>query len=126
MAFNILLVAIGGAMGSAARYLSALAATRLFGPAFPWGTLFVNLFGSFLMGVVVEVLARRFDASNELRLLLAVGVLGGFTTFSSFTLEAAVLAERGSLALAFAYVAGSVLLGLSALFAGLALARSLA
>ena len=113
-------------MGSAARYLSALAATRLFGPAFPWGTLFVNLFGSFLMGVVVEVLARRFDASNELRLLLAVGVLGGFTTFSSFTLEAAVLAERGSLALAFAYVAGSVLLGLSALFAGLALARSLA
>ncbi|WAJ31442.1 fluoride efflux transporter CrcB [Jiella sp. R10] len=113
-------------MGSVARYLSTLAATRLFGSSFPWGTLFVNLLGSFLMGIVVEVVARRFDASNELRLLLGTGVLGGFTTFSSFTLDAAMLAERGELALAFFYVAGSVLLGLAALFAGLALARSLA
>jgi fluoride exporter len=126
VALNILLVALGGALGSAARYLVTVAATRLLGPAFPWGTVFVNLLGSFLMGVLVELIARRFGASAELQLFLATGVLGGFTTFSSFSLDAAVLAERGDLGLAFAYVAGSVLLGLAALFAGLALARSLA
>ena len=126
MTGNILLVALGGAIGSVARYLATLAAARFFGPDFPWGTLFVNLAGSFLMGVVVEVVASRFGTSNELRLFLATGVLGGFTTFSTFSLDAAVLAERGAFALAFAYVGASLLLGLGALFAGLVLARTLA
>lgn len=123
---EIMLVAFGGAVGSVMRYLVGLGATRLFGPMLPVGTLTVNVVGSFAMGVLVEVLARRFGGSSELRLLLATGLLGGFTTFSSFMLDVAVLAERGDLALAFVYLAASIGLGLGALFAGLALARLLA
>ncbi|KQT60249.1 MULTISPECIES: fluoride efflux transporter CrcB [unclassified Aureimonas] len=123
---QIALVAFGGAVGSVLRHLVGLGAARLFGPAFPAGTLAVNLAGSFAMGLLVEVLARRFGGSPDLRLLLATGLLGGFTTFSSFTLDVAALAERGELGLAFIYLAASILLGLGALFAGLALARHLA
>ncbi|KQT83545.1 fluoride efflux transporter CrcB [Aurantimonas sp. Leaf443] len=123
---DLLLVALGGAIGSGARHLTNLATLRLFGPNFPWGTVAVNLLGAFAMGIVVEVVARRFGASAELRLFVATGILGGFTTFSSFALDAAVLYERGEAMLAFLYVSGSVLGGLAALFAGLALARALA
>ncbi|MCB8836866.1 fluoride efflux transporter CrcB [Aurantimonas sp. VKM B-3413] len=122
---NVLIVAAGGGLGAAFRHLSGLAALRLLGPGFPWGTAFVNVVGSFLMGVLVEVLARRTGASTELRLFLATGFLGGFTTFSSFSLDAAVLYERGDLILAAVYVAGTLLLGIAALFAGLALVRGL-
>ena len=123
---QILLVAIGGAAGSVARHLVGVASLRLFGPAFPVGTLIVNLVGAFAMGVFVELLARRFGASTDLRLLIATGVLGGFTTFSSFALDTAVLWERGDTLSSFVYVATTLVLGLAALFLGLGLARTLA
>ena len=123
---QILLVAVGGAVGSVARHLVGVASLRLFGPAFPFGTLIVNLVGAFVMGVFVELLARRFGGSNDLRLLIATGVLGGFTTFSSFALDTAVLWERGEVISSFVYVATTLVLGLAALFLGLGLARTLA
>ncbi|MBA3446800.1 MAG: fluoride efflux transporter CrcB, partial [Pseudaminobacter sp.] len=93
---HFLLVAVGGAIGASLRHLTNLAAPRLVGAAFPWGTMAVNIFGCFAMGVVVEILARRFDgASNELRLFVATGILGGFTTFSAFSLDAVALWQRG-------------------------------
>jgi len=103
----ILLVAAGGAAGSVARYLAGLAATML-GAGFPWGTLAVNLLGSALIG-----LAAGLGASGDARLLLVTGFLGGFTTFSAFSLEAVGLAGRAPF-LAVLYVLGSVLLGLAA------------
>jgi len=123
---NLLVVAFGGAIGASARHLVNIASMRLAGAAFPWGTLVVNLFGCLAMGVLVEVLARRFDGSNELRLFLATGVLGGFTTFSAFSLEFAVLWERGAAGHALAYGVASVLGSLAAVFLGLWLAREFA
>lgn len=120
---NFLLVALGGAAGSMLRYATGLGATRLLGPGFPWGTLIVNVAGSFVIGLFVEAIARRFDASEPARLLLVTGFLGGFTTFSSFSLDAAALIERGQAGLALLYMGGSVILSLAAVFAGLALAR---
>lgn len=122
---HVLLVAIGGAVGSVCRYLAGVVALRLFGPAFPWGTLIVNLTGSFAIGVLTELLARRFNAPMELRVLLVTGFLGGFTTFSSFSLDTIVLYERGAFALAAAYVMASVVLSLGATFAGMAVIRGL-
>lgn len=124
--YHLLLVAVGGALGSGLRHLVNLGALRLLGPAFPWGTLTVNLVGCFLMGVFVELLARRFGGSTELRLFVATGFLGGFTTFSAFSLDFAALYERGALAQAFGYVAASVVLSIAALFLGMWLAKSLA
>jgi fluoride exporter len=121
-----LFVALGGALGSVARHLVNTAAVRMFGPVLPLGTFCVNLAGSFAMGVFVELLARRFGGSPELRLFVATGILGGFTTFSSFSLDAAVLWQRGDPGLCFAYVAGTLVLGIGALFAGLMLARQFA
>lgn len=123
--FHIMLVAIGGAVGSVARYLVGLLMTRLLGPSFPWGTLTVNIVGSFAIGILTELVARRFDASTEMRLLLVVGILGGFTTFSSFSLDIIALIERGATASAFAYVGASLVLALGAAFGGLLLGRSL-
>lgn len=123
---HFLLVMAGGGLGAGMRHLSGLAAMRLLGTGFPWGTAFVNVLGSFLMGVLIELLARKIDASASWRLFLATGFLGGFTTFSSFSLDTAFLIERGSMGLAFLYVAGSVLIGIGALFAGLALVRGFA
>lgn len=122
---NILIVAAGGAVGASLRYMSNLAAFRLFGPSFPWCTLLVNVTGSLAMGIFIELLARRFGGSNELRLFVATGVLGGFTTFSAFSLDFAALVERGALAQAAGYAAASVVLSILALFAGLYLARAL-
>lgn len=122
---HVLLVAAGGAIGASLRHFINLASLRLWGASFPWGTLTVNLLGCFAMGVLVEVLARRFNASNELRLFLATGVLGGFTTFSAFSLDAAVLWERGAQTAAFGYVLASVTGSIIAVFAGLWLARAL-
>ena len=123
---NLLIVALGGAVGASLRHLVNLASLRAFGPNFPWGTLTVNILGSFVMGVFVEWLIRRSGASNELRLLIATGLLGGFTTFSAFSLDVAMLWERGAALAASLYVAASVLLSIAALFAGLALARAMA
>ncbi|WP_404861704.1 fluoride efflux transporter CrcB [Georhizobium sp. MAB10] len=121
---HTLLVALGGGLGAALRHLTNLAALRLLGPNFPFGTLAVNVIGSFLMGVLVEVVARRFGASVEMRLFLATGVLGGYTTFSAFSLDTIVLWERGAPGLAVAYVGLSVLLSLAAIIGGLWLVRT--
>ena len=118
-------VAGGGAMGSLARYLTMSLVGRLVSGGFPWGTLLVNIAGSFLMGMVVELVALRYSVSQETRAFFAVGILGGFTTFSSFSLDAALLIERGHLGTAFVYVAGSVIAGLAALFTALYLVRQI-
>ena len=110
-------------MGAVARYLTGVAALRLMGPGFPWGTLAVNVAGSFAMGVLVVVLAQL--SATRLAPLLMTGLLGGFTTFSAFSLDALTIWERGQGALAAGYVAASVLLSLAAIVAGLTLARSL-
>ena len=115
-------VALGGAIGASARYMTGLMMARLLGKGFPWGTLTVNIVGSFLMGVLVVVLAQT---GNRFAPLLMTGVLGGFTTFSAFSLDAVTLYERGQVALAGGYVAASVAVSIAALFAGLLLARSL-
>ncbi|MGF1620451.1 MAG: fluoride efflux transporter CrcB [Rhodomicrobiaceae bacterium] len=119
----LLLVAAGGAFGSAARYLVNISAAALFGLAFPWGTMAVNVVGSFLMGLVIAFGAERLSMSEELRALIAVGFLGGFATFSAFSPDFAVLFERKDYGLAGLYLAGSVSLSILALFAGLMVVR---
>jgi CrcB protein len=114
-------VALGGAIGASARYLTNVAVMRGLGPGFPWSTVIVNIAGSFLMGVLVVWLAER--GAMRLAPFLMTGILGGFTTFSAFSLDAVALWERGAAAQALAYVAGSVVLSLGALVAGMAVAR---
>jgi CrcB protein len=116
-------VALGGALGASARYMTGIAAARLLGKGFPWGTLIVNIAGSFLMGALVVGLLHL--GSNRYAPLLMTGVLGGFTTFSAFSLDAVTLYERGQGALAAGYVLASVVLSIAALFAGLTMARNL-
>ena len=122
---RLLIVAAGGALGAVARYGIGLGAVRLFPAAqWPWGTLAVNVVGGLLMGLLAGWLAFRGGAHAEsLRLFAAVGVLGGFTTFSAFSLETALMIERRQLAMAGGYVAASVLLSIAALFLGLMVAR---
>ena len=120
----LMAVAMGGAVGASARYLFAAQALRFMGPGFPWGTLGVNLIGSFLMGVIVELLALRFSVSAEVRVFLVTGVLGGFTTFSAYSLDIANMLERKDLALAGLYAFGSLGGGVVALFFGLWLVRA--
>lgn len=122
---NLVLVAFGGAVGSVFRYLVGVWAVRLFGPSFPWGTFAVNVVGSFFIGLMVEMIARRFDASAEMRVFIVTGIIGGFTTWSSFTLDTMVLLERGAALSAFAYLAGSLVISFAAVFAGLALGRAM-
>lgn len=117
-------VMLGGALGAGARYLVGSAFLRLGGPGFPWGTLAVNLIGGLLMGLLVGVLARTSNGGEQARLLLGVGVLGGFTTFSAFGLETWLMIERGQTAIGFAYVAASVVGAVTLTGAGLMLARS--
>jgi fluoride exporter len=122
----ILAVAAGGALGSVARYLMGIGATRLFGLAFPWGTLIINILGSFLIGAFVEMFALKWDLPQEGRVFLTVGVCGGFTTFSTFSLDTWVLMERGDWGLAAAYILGSVVLSIGALIGALHLVRAAA
>jgi CrcB protein len=122
---NILLAAMGGAIGSVLRYLVGVFSVRWFGPSFPWGTLTVNVVGSFVIGLMVEVIARRFNASAEMRVFIVTGIIGGFTTWSSFTLDTMVLFERGATFAAAAYVIGSLVISFAAVFAGLALGRAM-
>ena len=116
-------VACGGALGAMGRHLISGQVMRWAGGGFPWGTLTVNVAGSFLLGLLVEYLAQRWPATQEIRGFLVVGVLGGFTTFSAFSLDAVLLLERGSLTPAFAYIGGIVLLSIGGMFAGLLLFR---
>ena len=122
---SYVLVFLGAGIGGSLRHAVNLGCTRFCGPAFPWGTLTVNVLGSFVMGACAAWLALRAgeDWSQPLRLFLTTGILGGFTTFSAFSLDAALLWERGQGALAGAYVAGSVILSLAALAVGLAFVR---
>jgi len=121
------LVALGGAAGSLARYQVGRGLTRLLGPqavsTFPWATLAVNVAGSLAMGLLAGWLARHgtssFGGGETGRLLIGVGLLGGFTTFSAFSLEMMLLIERGQASTAFVYAAVSLLAGLSALYIGL-------
>jgi fluoride exporter len=124
--YNLLLVAVGGAIGASIRHLANNAALRMVGPNFPWATMAINIVGSFVMGVFIELLARRFNGSPEIRLFVATGILGGFTTFSAFSLDFAVLWQRGDVAPAIGYVLASVIGSLLAIFLGLWLARSFA
>ena len=120
----VLLVASGGAIGSVLRYLVGLASGRLLGVGFPWGTLAVNIAGSLAMGLVIGLAASKLHLTNELRVFIATGFLGGFTTFSAFSLDFALLYERKDFGLAGLYLAGSVGLSILALFAGLHLVRA--
>ena len=125
--YHLGLVALGGGIGAGCRHLVNVAALRLFGPSFPAGTLTVNLLGGLLMGLLAGFLALRDSGGGQdLRLFVGTGILGGFTTFSAFSLDAVLLWERGAIGSASAYVAASVLLSIGALVAGLALARSIA
>jgi fluoride exporter len=124
--FQVFLVAIGGGIGASLRYLTNLGALRLLGTNAFWGTAGINILGSFAMGLFIELLARRYGGSPELRLFVATGILGGFTTFSAFSLDFVVLFERGDLAEALVYAAISVIISIAALFAGLYLARAFA
>lgn len=119
-----LMAAAGGALGAGARHLVNVGAMRLTGAGFPWGTLAVNLLGCFLMGLLIEMAALRWSISNEMRAFLATGILGGFTTFSAFSLDFAVLVERKAHGAALLYAAASVGLSLLALFAGLYVMRA--
>ncbi len=124
---SYLVVFLGAGVGGALRHAVNLASARAFGASFPVGTLAINVVGSLLMGVLAGHLLLRSDEawSQSARLLLATGVLGGFTTFSAFSLEAVLLWQRGDAGLAALYVLASVLLSIGALVAGLAIARAL-
>ena len=123
----VLSVGIGGGLGSIARYLVGLWALGRLPYPLPLGTLIVNVLGSFLIGLIAELaVLKAFGVTSEIRMLLVVGVLGGFTTFSSLALEMTVLVRGSEWAWVFIYSAGSVIVGLAAAFGGIALAKLLA
>ena len=119
-----LIVFIGAGVGGALRHGVNVGATRLLGYGFPFGTFIVNVTGSFLMGLFAGYFAYRAGVPQHVRLFLTTGLLGGYTTFSTFSLDAALLIERNSSAMAAAYMIGSVAAGIAALFFGLAVFRS--
>jgi fluoride exporter len=122
-----LLVFLGAGLGGCLRHTINLLAARLWGTNFPWGTFVINISGSLVMGLIAGYLAFRSGAgwTQHVRLFLLTGILGGYTTFSAFSLDSALLYERGELGLMAAYVGGSVLLALAGVFGGLALVRAL-
>jgi CrcB protein len=123
---NYLLVFIGGGLGSTLRHIINVVSARVLGAAFPYHTFIVNITGSTVMGLIAGYLAFKGEASQPWRLFLMTGILGGYTTFSAFSLDAALLYERGEIGFALLYVLGSVVLSIAGLFAGLALMRHLA
>ena len=123
---SYLLVFVGGGLGASLRHLVNLICARCMGTGFPWGTFIINITGSTVMGLIAGYLAFKGEASQPWRLFLMTGILGGYTTFSAFSLDTALLYERGELTLAALYVVGSVVLSIGGLFAGLALIRHLA
>jgi len=124
MMTSIIQVAIGGAIGAVGRYLTGVAAVRVMGHGYPWGTLTVNVLGSFLMGVLIVVLMTK-DGGMRIAPLLMTGMLGGFTTFSAFSLDALTIFERGHLAQAALYVVATVVFSLLAIFVGVMVARGI-
>ncbi|MES2119020.1 MAG: fluoride efflux transporter CrcB [Pseudomonadota bacterium] len=121
-----LIVFLGAGIGGALRHGVNVASSRLFGLGFPFGTLIVNIAGSFLMGLLAGYFAFRPGVDQHMRLFLTTGILGGFTTFSAFSLDTMLLIERNRYALAAGYAAGSVAFSVAALFIGLALFRGAA
>ena len=121
-----LIVFIGGGIGAALRHGFNIAFARLLGTAFPYATLFENVSGSIVMGVLVAMFAFRSGIPHHWQLFMTTGILGGYTTFSTFSLDFALLYERGQIGLAALYVLLSVVLSIGGLFAGLALVRNLA
>lgn len=119
----ILAIAVGGALGALARHFVAGGITRFLGIGFPYGTFTVNMLGSLLMGVLITGFALKFESSQELRAFLTVGLLGSFTTFSTFSLEGALLIQRGDWGLAALYTVGSLVVGVVFLFAGMWLGK---
>jgi fluoride exporter len=119
----VLWVALGGGIGAAARHGVNVWSGRILGTEFPWHTLIVNVAGCFAMGLLTGLLALKLNLSQEARAFLTTGILGGFTTFSAFSLDLALLMERKAHLAAGAYAAGSVVLSLAAVFAGLHLIR---
>lgn len=117
------LAALGGAFGASGRYLVGVFALRTFGLGFPYGTFIVNVLGAIIMGLFIHMLATKFNGSAELRTFFATGVLGGFTTFSAFSLELANMIERGNWSIALFYSCACVLLCVVGVFAGLYVAR---
>ena len=123
---GFLIVFIGGGLGAALRHGVNLLSARLFGTNIPWHTFFENVSGSLAMGLLVGYFALKADPTSQTwRLFLTTGILGGYTTFSAFSLDAMLLYERGAIGQAAAYVIGSVVLGIAGLVAGLALVRHL-
>jgi len=120
---GFLIVFLGGGLGAALRHGINLLSARLFGTAFPWHTLFENVSGSLVMGLLAAYFALKGDASQHWRLFMTTGILGGYTTFSAFSLDTVLLYERGETAMAALYVLASVALAIGGLFAGLALVR---
>lgn len=119
----VLAIALGGAIGAVGRHYVSAAMIVLIGHGFPWGTLAVNVAGSFLMGALIETMALVWSPSPEMRALLTVGMLGAFTTFSTFSLDVATLYERGATVQLAVYVVASVAVSVLALFVGLRLMR---
>ena len=120
----VLWVALGGGIGAAARHGVNVWSGRVLGTEFPWHTLIVNVLGCFVMGLITGLLALKLNLSQEARTFLTTGILGGFTTFSAFSLDVALLVERKAMLAAGAYVGASVLLSILAVFAGLFLIRA--
>jgi CrcB protein len=118
------IIFVGGGLGAALRHGINLGAARWLGAGFPYATLIVNVSGSLIMGLIAGYFAFKGDASQNWRLFLTTGILGGYTTFSTFSLDAALLYQRGEVSLAAIYVLASVVLSIAGLFAGLWLARS--
>jgi len=123
---NFVLVFVGGGLGSTLRYMVNVVCPRLLGTDFPYHTFIINITGSTVMGLIAGYLASKGEASQSWRLFLMTGILGGYTTFSAYSLDAALLYERSEIGLAPLYVLGSVVFSIAGLFAGLALVRHLA
>ena len=123
---NYLLVFIGGGLGSTLRHIINVVSARVLGTGFPYHTFIINITGSIVMGLIAGYLAFKGEAAQPWRLFVMTGILGGYTTFSAFSLDVVLLYERGETGLALLYVLGSVVLSIAGLFAGLALVRHLA
>ena len=122
---NYVLVFVGGGLGATLRHVINVSCARCLGTGFPYGTFIINITGSLVMGLIAGYLAFKGEAAQPWRLFVMTGILGGYTTFSAFSLDAALLYEKGELGLAALYVVGSVVLSIAGLFAGLALVRHL-